>query len=239
MTFRGCNRIAAITALTCVVNSAVIAGEPAQASPTWIEPGESIVVLESPQFVFNWEHQSQAARIDVKKCVSDALQKNHPQVRVVLQPEFVKLAFPDLPPEAAPISPESLKLLTRHDVLRQRIAPLDVRYLIYVGTVTEIRTLYDLFGCAAGMGAAICVTAAGWNQQSDYSSSIVDIKTLGELRATGSVEGRGWHLFITPFPLPLSPGRTSATENPACQKVGQGVLTALESQGVPPTIEQP
>ena len=188
-----------------------------------IEPGESIVVLQSPQFLVDWDHQRRAAKLDVRECVSSALRRKYPDLRVIPQSEFVKLAFPDLPPEAAPISPDSLKLLIGHEVLRRRITPLDVRFFVYASTSTETRMLSDSFGCFTGFGT--CVISASWEKESNYALSIIDAKKGGEVSSKGSLAGRGWYFTI----MPLIIGSTGATETQACDKLGQDVLARLTS----------
>ena len=223
--------ISVALALTAIAT----ASEPKPAAPAWIEAGESIVVLESPQFIFDWDHQRRKADLDVRNCVSSALGKRYRGLRVIPQAEFVKVAFPDLPPAAAPISAESLKMLVGHETLKQRIAPLAVRYFIYASTSTETRMLSDSAGCIGGPGAAVCGAAASWDKESDYALSILDAKLGRELGTKGSVAGHGWYFAV----LPLVVGWTTATETQACHKLGDDVLSTLESRETPLRRESP
>lgn len=208
------------------LSAMAMASEPKPAPPVWIEAGESIVVLESPQFIFDWDHQRRKADLDVRSCIGAALSNRYRGLRVIGQAEFVKVAFPDLPAAAAPISAESLKMLVGHETLKQRIAPLAVRYFIYASTSTETRMLSEGGGCAGGPGGAVCGGAARWDKESDYSLSILDAKLGGVFGTTGSVAGHGWYVAV----LPLVVGWTTATETQVCHTLGADVLSALESR---------
>ena len=218
-----------------VLTFAATASEPKGVPPTWIGAGESVVVLESPQFIFDWEHRRRKADLDVRNCVNSALSRRYRGLRVIPQAEFVKVAFPDLPPAGAPISAESLKMLVGHETLKQRIAPLAVRYFIYASSSTETRMLSDGAGCIGGPGGALCGAEASWDKESDYALSILDAKLGREIGTKGGVAGHGWYFAV----LPLVVGWTTATETQACHKLGDDVLSALELHGALARRESP
>jgi hypothetical protein len=196
------------------------------ASPTWIEAGESVLVLQSPRFYFDWMNAKLPLNIDLFRCATQRLHQTYPQVRLIAQSEFVKVAFPDLDPKAAPVSPDSLKLLLDNATLRARIASLNIRYVIYAGTENDIETVWKGFGCAGGYGGAICGGGGEWKKHSEYDVVITDIKRQREAAAAGAREGTSWTAAV----LPLFVGWKSPTEARVCAALGEDVLRLLDAK---------
>ncbi len=205
---------------------------------SWIAPSESIVALESPQFVFSWQNKQSKFAGDANACAVKSIVQKHPGVRIVSQGEFARIAFPDLPSENAPISPDSMKLLAESEVLRERIAPLNVRYLLYASALTEIRNDKGFFGALGGAGGGVALAGESWDKQSDYSLAIFDVKTGRNTASQGSASGRGW-FFAALVIVPLAAGYSPATESQACQDLGNRVLATLESMTPNSTTEPP
>jgi hypothetical protein len=205
------------------------APERATETLSWIAPSESIVALESPQFVFSWQNKQRKFANDANACAVRAIIEKHPGVRIISQGEFARTAFPDLPSENAPISPDSMKLLAESQVLRARIAPLNIRYLLYTGAVTEIRNDKTGFGAWGGGGVGAAAMSESWDQQSDYSLAIFDMRTGRNAASQGSASGRGWYFIALLFIVPLAAGSAPGTETQACQDLGNHVLATLES----------
>ncbi len=192
--------------------------------PPWILPGESIVVLESPQFHFDWEHRRLPLHIDLFRCATAALHAKYPQVRLVPQAEFVKRVFPDLEPGIAPTSPESLKLLADNDTWKERSAPLNVRYFVYGATENDIETLFEMFGCVGAATGGLCGGGAEWKKQSTYQALVVDNKKRRDAAVAGTASGTSWNAIV----LPLFVGWKSPTEGQVCRALGRDVLALLE-----------
>jgi hypothetical protein len=215
--------------------------EPAKSAPehapqtlSWIAPSESIVAIESPRFVFSWQNEQRKFGGDVNACAVRAIIEKHPGIRVVSQGEFARTAFPDLPSENAPIGPESMKLLSENEVLRERIAPLNIRYLLYTSALTEIRNDKPGFGAWSGGMAGVIAAGDSWDQQSDYSLAIFDLKTGRNAGSQGSASGHGWYFVALISILPIAAGSSPGTETQVCKDLGNHVLAAMESMTLEP-----
>jgi hypothetical protein len=198
--------------------------------PSWIESDESIVVLESPHFYFDWENARVPLRIDLFRCATRELRQRFPTLRLIGQAEFVKIAFPDLDPQAAPVSPSSLQLLLDNATLRQRIATLNLRYVVYGGSENDIKTVSLGFGCAGGFGGGVCFGEGAWQKQSHYDLLVLDLKHQRESRAAGSAGGTSWFYAV----LPLFVGWKSPTEAHACEAIGRDVFRLLDTGSTAP-----
>ncbi len=196
---------------------------------SWLAPGESIVVLESPQFHFDWEHRRLPLHIDLFHCATDTLHAKYPQIRLIRESEFVKQAFPDLDPSAAPVSPESLTILVDNETFRTRIAPLHVRYLLYGATENDVETVSESFGCLGEPAAAVCFGSGEWEKRSSYSVLVMDLKQHQESRKSGVEAGKSWFGTLVPFFV----GWKSPTEERVCTSLGRDVLALFEERTVP------
>ena len=202
--------------------------------PSWIAPDESIVVLESPQFHFDWEHRRMPLKIDLFHCATQGVHTRYPSVRLVSEAEFIRQAFPDLEPGLAPVSPDSIKLLRDSETLRQRIVPLNVRYLVYGGTENDVETVHEDFGCiGAAAPAAVCIGRGEWRKRSSYNAIVIDLKQDRQSRNAGVAKGKSWLATLLPL---FVVGWRSPTESHACDALGRDVLALLEGT-VPPAPE--
>ena len=217
----------AVLGVGCV-HPALAAPPQSGKSPSWIAPDESIVILESPQFHFDWDHRRLPLHIDLYRCATKSLHAKYPRVRLITQDTFVKQAFPNLEPSAAPISPDSLKLLADNPTFRERIAALNLRYLVYGGTEQDIETAWDMFGCAGGAYGAACWGGAAWKKRSSYNALVIDFKRRREFASGGAASGTTWFATV----LPLFVGWKSPTEAHACTSLGQDVLALLDGAPV-------
>jgi len=218
---------ACIAGPLCPTTSAVSGNSPA---PAWISADESIVVLQSPRFYFDWENHKVPLDIDLFQCATRELHAKYPRVHLVPQEKFVKIAFPDLNPKAAPVSPESMKLLLGNPTLQSRIAPIKVRYLVYAGTENDIEDVLPFFmGCVGSYGGALCGGGAEWHKRSAYDLVVVDLKNHHESNAANTVEGTSWFASI----LPLVVGWKSPTEARACHALGRDLLHLFETPARP------
>ena len=220
---------ASVAGLACILDSA--AGHEVT-TPTWIGVDESIVILESPRFYFDWEHRKLPLNIDLFRCATRQLHEKYPRVRLIAQRDFVKQAFPDLDPKAAPVSPESLQLLLDNATLQGRIAPLHIRYLVYGGTANDIETVWQGFGCAsAGEMGGVCAGGGEWKKRSSYDVVVIDLRRHQESRAANAARGTSWYVTVLPL---LVVGWKSPTEARVCDGLGSDVLQLLDTGATAP-----
>ena len=165
---------------------------------------------------------------EIVTCVSDEVRKAQPSLRVVPQDEFRRVAFPDLPPEAAPNSPEYLTLLLNHATFRERISSLGIRYLIFLRGATEEKGDASAGG-VAGPGAGVLVIGGSWDRNTRLSASILDLKQSREAGSVAaSASGRPWFFAVLPSPLIL--GMPAFTESKACGELGQELVRFLAGE---------
>jgi hypothetical protein len=217
-----------------LLSAALVATGGSGTEASWIAHDESVVVLESPQFHFDWDHRRLPLHIDLFHCATDTLHSKYPRIHLITQSEFVKQAFPNLEPNAAPISPESLRTLVGNETWRARIAPLNVRYLVYGATENDIETVSEGFDCIGGPAAAVCGGLGKWKKRSSYNLLVVDLKQHHESRRSGATSGKSWFAML----VPLFVGWKSPTEERTCTRLGRDVLELLEQAPIPTASEE-
>lgn len=205
--------------------------ESVDAAIPWLEDGETIAILSSPRFLFDWENERRATRIDALDCVRQALVEEGVGDRLLSEEAFKHKAFPDLPPEAAPTDPESIRLLLTHPTLLRRIEPLNLRYLVYATSETEIRDAFEAWsGVFSAQGGAF-VGWKNWKQSSEFSFLVIDAKAIKDVAsAEARQDGTGWWsagIIIVPFAI----GYESATEQTACDDMARKLREALRKHG--------
>ena len=186
-----------------------------------LEPGEAVTVVLNSYF---GSDETYSAEDSISKCVTKAVHKANPLVKVIPPDEFRRVAFPDLELNEMPHSVESFKLLLDNPSFLDRIAPMGLRYLVIAGsTNNEVsrRECLPPFLCGHG-----------WYKSSRLAGIILDVKqarTLpAELSATAS--GKSWFYLIVILPLGFRADPGSA----ACDGFGKAVAKAIVSGGAKP-----
>jgi hypothetical protein len=194
-------------------------------SSTGLGTGEAIAFLFERQFSLDAQRVEES---EIIGCISDAVRKAHPTLRIVLPDEFRRTVFPDLAPEAAPNTQEYIGLLLNHPTFKERVATLGIRYLISVVGVTA-QTGQPAVGGIGGPGAAVLVIAGSWDRKSSLTASVLDLqrgRTAGKVEA--SALGHPWLLIV--FPSPLMIGAPAFTESRACRDLGEAIAKFVTSE---------
>lgn len=182
--------------------------------------GESVTVLLN---YFGLE--GRAIEGELVGCIRDGIRRAHPALRVVPPDEFRRLAFPDMAPDAAPRSPQYLGILLDNATFRERIAPLNLHYLVAIGGETHVKeTGGAVAGAAPGPGGAFLFGAWVWKRDTRLVASILDLKQGGsaaEMNTTA--RGTAWLVLIQGLPL----GAPAFTEAKACAALGNKVARYL------------
>lgn len=198
--------------------------EEARANPTGIEPDEALSII----FLERFSLEGHALmRDEVVDCIGRSIRNTNPSLQIVPPEEFRRAAFPDLEPEAAPRSPDSIALLLTHPVFRERISALNIRYLIVVGGATEYpRRSGGIYCGGAGHGAG-CLGLIVWDKETRLAASVIDLKRArpaGEVKATAS--GNPWFGVFLIFPI----GLPAPTEASACYDLGVAITKFIAGE---------
>jgi hypothetical protein len=191
--------------------------------PTDLAPDEGVtVVLE--QFSGEFSGSKEDKFIG---CITSAIRKVHPTVRIVPSDEFRQAAFPDLPPEE--VGHRSWEQLADDPALRQRIAPLGLHYLIALsgGTTQNMKS----FIAVSGMYGAPMYGVDVGDKKSSLHATIIDLKQgsrVGHVAAFAQSQSRSGWLFLPPFYMPSAP-----TETRVCRELGKGVAKFLAGEKLP------
>ncbi len=162
----------------------------------------------------------------VVDCVRSAIEHRDPDRRFVDYETFRRAALPELKSRSTLRQPKYLRMVLDHPDFRTRIAPLGLRYIIFVGGVTETNREGGI-ACGGGGGGAGCFGLITWDKESRMVASVLDLARRGNLlRSEALATGTAWFAMIGIFPL----GMPAGTEGVTCTRQGEKIAALLEEQ---------
>lgn len=193
----------------------------APASAASVEaPPHAIAILFLHEFDFAPNVQNITEEDRIVQCVAGAIRGEVPKQRIVSFDAFRRAAFPELPREAAPRSPEYLTHLLKDPTFTERVAPLELRYLLFVGGRTHVDQVASDVSCVVGYRYGSCVGYWEWEKTSHIAASLMDVRSTATAKAFKTTQaGTAWLALIHIFPV----GMPAATESAACTDIGRRV----------------
>jgi len=198
-------------------------------APTGLAPQDAVaIILTAP---VKDEQLSELER-PVTGCVQSALAQVEADIRIVSGQEFRKLAFPDLTANQIPSGYFAWQRLLREPAFIQKIAPLDLRYVLAVDAEQGRRLTEVEWNAATSMvgGPGPSLTAS-WDNEVLLETIVVDAK---HRRVAGAVHayakgnsGAGVSLVTFPVPFLLPHGMPSFPFGVACSGLGEKLATFL------------
>ncbi len=167
------------------------------------------------------------------ECAGETIRRNRPQQRIVSFDTFRRTAFPDLSPESAPRNPKYLSMLLQRDDFQDRIRPLGIRHIAFIGGVTETETKGGIGCLGAGPGWG-CFGLITWDHESRLGASVLDLNDpRREEHLDASASGTSWFAMALIFPA----GFPSDTVGAACRDLGRQLTAYLDghrNREIPP-----
>lgn len=165
----------------------------------------------------------------VESCVEEEIRARRPTQRLVSFDQFRRHAFPQIEEAAVPRDPADLGVLFEDSNFRKRVAPLDIRWIVFVSGTTSTASS-DISGGGAG-GA---VAGASTQKSTNLEAAIVSADDLSRglhLTATAA----GWEVFAAGVfggalgAVPFLVFLPVFTEGPACHALGQRIAERLNN----------
>jgi len=204
------------------------------ATATATSPDDGIMLVFYRELSFEADVDDIADETRVIECAGDSIRRDRPQQRIVSFEEFRRTAFPDLPPESAPRNPKYLSILLQRTDFQERIRPLGIRHIAFIGGVTK--TTENVFiECQRIPGTRNCMEFIGlglitWEKKSRLGATVLDLKysrRTENLNASSS--GTSWNAQIAMIYL----GFPSDTVGPVCRDLGTRLAHYLNGK-IPP-----
>lgn len=199
-------------------SSATNVNDVGQTQLTNYEAGEAVVFLS--------KHQLAAAETDADfvDCVGKSLAKQDAAIPVISQQQFVDGMYPYFEARTAPTNVQGLSRLIGDPAVRDRLANMNVRYLVWLDGATETVDKSGSFSCAVGPGGGGCLGWTQWKDQGSYEATIWDLKEHSE-SGSFNIESSGTsHLVGVIVPIPL----LARVESDACTATAQRIALAVK-----------
>lgn len=167
---------------------------------------------------------------DVTDCVKNTLQRICPALQFYPHEEFVDMLYPWFEPDTAPKSKEDLEALFKNRLVQERIASLDVRYVITISGGTSQSKfegwMPDYFTLGTGYQTA--------ERKTDIYATVCDLKEATLPLTTESHRYQTHkYLWWLVFPIYIYP---AITETPACNEIGEKL--AIQLQGCNSSVDE-
>lgn len=215
-----------VTASLCVV-ALVLAGCTLPAPVEDVQVSRELSSASGEQPVASWI-LAHAPEGNFAACVGRGITNAQPNVRVVDVDQFDRLAFPGVE------EGEKSKALVIDASVRERIAPLDLHYLVAVGGAHTAEGPGEGWGsCGASGALVLCFGPRRWNKESGLSATVLALKesaSLGTLRAKASGTKSAWAAFL------IGGESEPDTEGSACEELGRAVAELIAEKRLDSTF---
>ncbi len=209
---RGCglNVALALTALLTGCVTSIV--EESRHTPSGnLAEDEAVVILTRAT------HTENETEDDFTQCLTDALSRDLPSLRLHTEDEFVDMLYPWFEPRLAPSSPEDIPKLLSHPMVAEAIERTNVRYVVWVNGSTETTDAGGSMTCAASVSGGGCFGLSWWEKDSSYEASVWDLHK-GEAAVNISADATGTsYLAGVIVPVPI----IARTQNAACKGLAQ------------------
>lgn len=158
-------------------------------------------------------------------CIYNSLSRGGRPVNVISETQFKDELFPWFEPRLAPTRPEAMAPLLDNPRVADRIAQLNVRYLVWIHGESETVNKQGMMTCSVSPAGGGCIGVLSWDNNSDYEASIWDVARRESLGVISS-EANGTSVIPAfGIPVPLIARTKSATCRGLADQLEQ-VLTA-------------
>ena len=198
---------------------------PSAAGPV-AAPDDAIMLVFYRDLSFAAGVDDIAAEARVIACMGDTIRRNRPHTRIVSFDAFRRVAFPQLSPASAPRNPKYLSMLLQRADVQDRIRPLGIRHVAFIGGVTETTKdgfMIPIYGAIAGGWVGLIT----WDKKTRLGASVLDLKhSLAEENLDASSSGTSWFAMVGILPI----GAPSDTVGAACRDLGMQLTRYLEGE---------
>ncbi len=199
------------------------------AAGTATSPDEGIMLVFYREFSFEANSDDITDEAQVIECTGETIRRNRPQQHIVSFDEFRRTAFPDLSPESVPRNPKYLSMLLQRTDFRDRIRPLGIRYIAFIGGITKTVPEGGI-GCFGAYAGAGCFGLITWDKKSRLGASVLDLNyPRREQNLNAASSGTAWLAVVLIFPV----GLPSDTVGTVCRDLGMRLTRYLDGE-VPP-----
>jgi hypothetical protein len=217
--------LSAVAGLVLFVVASCATSEPQSRDPPAPEPKRpAITVIRSRTFWFDWNREVKAAEPEIERSIGEAIRRQLPELRYISREQFARAVFPEFTPEAAPLQLKSMRVLLKSPDFRERIEPLNLRYIVYVCGRTEIEAehkwiyvmVYPYWGY---------VGRSKWDKETMLRAVLFDLQhPAAAKRATEFEEGTSWVAGV--WPVVLGPQADTAGE--ARKELGEQLVQIIK-----------
>jgi hypothetical protein len=189
---------------------------------TGIDAGDSLVILARSY------HTGNSTEEDFVDCVSKRLQKQHRELKIYDDDQFLDDFYPWFEPRTEPTSTKELPDLLQTKAVSTALAQAGIRYIVWLEGETDYRDGGGGISCAVGPGALGCFGLTWYEEGAVYEASVWDLRSL---RSAGRVATDINGMSMIPalvIPVPL----VAPTQTTACKRLADQLTVFIDDEAV-------
>ena len=145
-----------------------------------------LVVMDSPNWDFRWDERGTFHESGLADCLAKELAAKPSLYTLIPAEMYTRAAYPSLPDELVPRTPEYVRIALTNDGVQERIRSLELDYLIYILGTTELEHDWGDVLCGVGYGGGGCLGIVNIDKRSNISAVVVDVDATQEMISVGA-----------------------------------------------------
>lgn len=157
------------------------------------------------------------------ECLYDSMMSRRSELNIISEAQFKDAMFPWFEPRLAPTRAEALPMLLRNEGIAEKVASLNIRYLIWIHGESEVLNKQGAMTCTLSPAGGGCMGVLSWDNNSNYEASIWDI---AEGLSLGIISSEATGTSVVPavgVPIPL----IARTKSASCKSMAEQLRSTL------------
>jgi hypothetical protein len=157
------------------------------------------------------------------ECLYESMMSRRSELNIISEAQFKDAMFPWFEPRLAPTRAEALPMLLRNEGIAEKVASLNIRYLIWIHGESEVLNKQGAMTCTLSPAGGGCMGVLSWDNNSNYEASIWDIAAGLSL---GIISSEATGTSVVPavgVPIPL----IARTKSASCKSMAEQLRSTL------------
>jgi hypothetical protein len=156
-------------------------------------------------------------------CIGSHISSGNESISVIPEGQFVDAMYPWFEPRTAPLSIERVSRLMALDSVANKLAELDLDYMIWIDGKTIRLPGAGTLSCGVGPTGAGCFGFGTWGNESEYEATIWNFNDRAEVGKMSALTSGQSYMPAVVVPIPI----IAPVQDTACDSLGTQLLLYL------------
>ena len=162
---------------------------------------------------------------DFIDCIGNHIGRGSESISVIPERQFVDALYPWFEPRTAPLSIESVGRLMVLPSVANKLAELDLSYMIWIDGRTQDTNSSGSMTCGVGPTGAGCFGFGTWGTESEYEATIWNFDDGAEVGKMSALTSGQSYMPAVVVPIPI----IAPVQDTACDSLGTQLLQYLSA----------